>query len=351
MHFIRFMSSGSGTITTTTPTTAVIMPTEENESPDTSIVFVILVIAVAIIVSASIYLLLRYLNRHRRSLPDPDVLPTTTTTVSFHHHRHDLFSSSSSRRRVSPDDHHIQNRALIESLPLFSFDSVKAPLSSADCAVCLSKFQPRDQLRLLPLCCHAFHAFCVDTWLVSNRTCPLCRSTVVASDSEIYSHHFPTSAAGSTTATDVDPPSNNSFRLEIGTVSRRRLPSDSGDVRRSYSLGSFEYIVDQASEVFVAPAAPEDHGYRRGASDCEIEFVDDKIAMEPQPPGASLAAEVASGSSGRYWLRELASSASHLSLSSRRSSGRFFTGSNVWDWEANRIGEEISELFRWFSGV
>ncbi|KAK6920416.1 Zinc finger, RING-type [Dillenia turbinata] len=336
------------------------MPTEEIQSPNTntSIVIVILVIAVAIIVSSSIYLLLRYLNR-RHSLPDSDVL--TTTTVSFHHHRHDPFSSSSSsRRRVSPEDHHIQNRALIESLPLFSFDSVKGPLSSADCAVCLSKFEPRDQLRLLPLCCHAFHAFCVDTWLASNHTCPLCRSTVVASDSELYSHLLPTSAAASAnTASHVDPSGNNSFRLEIGTVSRRGVPSDSGDGRRSYSLGSFEYIVNQDSEVLVAPAAPEDHRYRRRASDCEIEVVDDKTAMEPQPPGASLAAEVGSRGSGRYWVRELASSASHLSLSSRRSSGRFFTGSSQriegaeggWDWEANRIGEEISEVFRWFSGL
>ncbi|KAM7471997.1 hypothetical protein LguiA_010180 [Lonicera macranthoides] len=54
--------------------------------------------------------------------------------------------------------------------------------------------------------------------------------------------------------------------------------------------------------------------------------------------------------------------ASSISVSSRalsfRSSGGFFTGSSrrsdpvvVEDIEANRIGEEIGELFRWISGV
>ncbi|CAH2037177.1 unnamed protein product [Thlaspi arvense] len=54
--------------------------------------------------------------------------------------------------------------------------------SSGDCAICLSPFQPEDKLRHLPLCCHAFHADCISVWLVSNQTCPLCRSPLLASD-------------------------------------------------------------------------------------------------------------------------------------------------------------------------
>ncbi|CAH8390973.1 unnamed protein product [Eruca vesicaria subsp. sativa] len=50
------------------------------------------------------------------------------------------------------------------------------PRSLGDCAICLSPLQPKDQLRHLPLCSHAFHADCISTWLVSNKTCPLCRS-------------------------------------------------------------------------------------------------------------------------------------------------------------------------------
>lgn len=37
-------------------------------------------------------------------------------------------------------------------------------------------------LRLLPKCKHAFHLECVDTWLGSHSTCPLCRNRVEADD-------------------------------------------------------------------------------------------------------------------------------------------------------------------------
>lgn len=142
---------------------------------------------------------------------------------------------------------------------------------------------------------------------------------------------------------------SDSFRLEIGSISRRQPGSDSGEQRRSYSVGSFDYIVDEESEV------TRNHTHRRNISDKE-EIGGPMVASE-----ASLAAEVASG---RSWLKEYVDRLS-VSVSSRalsfRSSGRFFTGSSRrsdisgatgdYDVEANRIGEEISEMFRWFSGV
>ncbi|RVW20176.1 E3 ubiquitin-protein ligase ATL4 [Vitis vinifera] len=123
----------------------------------------------------------------------------------------------------------------------------------------------------------------------------------------------------------------DSFRIELGSVSRRRSASESGEARRSYSVGSFDYIVDHESELLWPP--PIDEEALRVAQR-------KKTRMTP----------------------ELSSTAS-LSISSRalsfRSSGRFFTGSSRrnetasvgdWDLEANRVGEEISEMFRWFSG-
>ncbi|KAK3009616.1 hypothetical protein RJ639_013801 [Escallonia herrerae] len=44
----------------------------------------------------------------------------------------------------------------------------------------------------------------------------------------------------------------NSFRIEIGSVNQRRAPSESG--WRSYSLGSFDYIVDEGYEISRGPA-------------------------------------------------------------------------------------------------
>ncbi|PRQ17655.1 putative transcription factor C2H2 family [Rosa chinensis] len=57
--------------------------------------------------------------------------------------------------------------------------------SSTTVVACLSKFEHYDQLQLLSLCCHAFHVSCIDTWLHSQQTCPLCRSPISTSDSEL----------------------------------------------------------------------------------------------------------------------------------------------------------------------
>ncbi|XP_052170435.1 E3 ubiquitin-protein ligase ATL42-like [Diospyros lotus] len=40
---------------------------------------------------------------------------------------------------------------------------------------CLSKFEDSEVLRLLPKCRHAFHMDCIDKWLESRCSCPLCR--------------------------------------------------------------------------------------------------------------------------------------------------------------------------------
>lgn len=108
---------------------------------------------------------------------------------------------------------------------------------------------------------------------------------------------------------------------------------------------------------------PISQAHRRSVSDNK----DETVVVESQAPGqpvheASLAAEVAT--SGRSWLKEYVDRLSS-SISSRtvsfRSSGRFFTGGGShrsdtfsaedYDVEVNRLGEEISETFRWLSGV
>ncbi|KAK7360826.1 hypothetical protein VNO77_02841 [Canavalia gladiata] len=48
----------------------------------------------------------------------------------------------------------------------------------SDCSVCLSEFQDNESVRLLPKCNHAFHLPCIDTWLKSHSSCPLCRATI-----------------------------------------------------------------------------------------------------------------------------------------------------------------------------
>lgn len=74
------------------------------------------------------------------------------------------------------------DRTIIESLPVFRFGSLDGQKDGLECAVCLSRFDPSEVLRLLPKCKHAFHVECVDTWLDAHSTCPLCRYRVDPED-------------------------------------------------------------------------------------------------------------------------------------------------------------------------
>jgi hypothetical protein len=50
-----------------------------------------------------------------------------------------------------------------------------------ECAVCLAEITPKEVVKQLPACTHLFHERCIDEWLWSHRTCPVCRSPVGAS--------------------------------------------------------------------------------------------------------------------------------------------------------------------------
>ncbi|MCD9639762.1 hypothetical protein HAX54_024483 [Datura stramonium] len=300
----------------TIPSTAAEISNDNSPSfsSSSSIMIVIIVVATAVILSASIYLLLRLLSR--RSFAADDV----------------VLHSAAPGHRFSGE--------LLESLPLFSFGSVTGNLTGVDCAVCLSKFEPHDQLRLLPLCCHAFHSDCIDTWLVTNQTCPLCRSNVNPADADVLSKVM---AATNSDGRTIGAPNSGSFRLEIGSVSRRRVGSE-GEGRRSYSIGSFEYVVEEGHELSIGSIHQ-----RGGVSEC-INDKESVVVPVPETPGESLTADV---SGGRSWRRDYIDR-----ISSFRSSSRFFSGSSrrsdvvvpVNDLEAGQIGEEISEYFRWLWG-
>ncbi|PON56613.1 43kDa postsynaptic protein [Parasponia andersonii] len=51
------------------------------------------------------------------------------------------------------------------------------------CAVCLSEFEDGEDLRTLPECLHSFHVACIDMWLFSHSTCPMCRGDATPSPS------------------------------------------------------------------------------------------------------------------------------------------------------------------------
>ncbi|RLN07795.1 RING-H2 finger protein ATL75-like [Panicum miliaceum] len=50
--------------------------------------------------------------------------------------------------------------------------------SSVVCSVCLEDVRGGEMVRQVPACRHVFHVGCMDMWLHSHRTCPMCRCVV-----------------------------------------------------------------------------------------------------------------------------------------------------------------------------
>jgi E3 ubiquitin-protein ligase ATL6/9/15/31/42/55 len=96
-------------------------------------------------------------------------------------------------------------KAVIESLPFFRFAALRGARQGLECAVCLARFDDADLLRLLPRCRHAFHLDCVDRWLGSSASCPLCRARVHADDADLGLKYAAASARFVFGATGDDP--------------------------------------------------------------------------------------------------------------------------------------------------
>ena len=43
------------------------------------------------------------------------------------------------------------------------------------CSICREDFEGRDIVRKINSCGHVFHMNCLDTWLESHTSCPICR--------------------------------------------------------------------------------------------------------------------------------------------------------------------------------
>lgn len=54
----------------------------------------------------------------------------------------------------------------------------------AQCVICLGIVQVGEVVRRLPACKHMFHVECIDMWLRSHSTCPICRAAVEPTDGQ-----------------------------------------------------------------------------------------------------------------------------------------------------------------------
>ena len=70
------------------------------------------------------------------------------------------------------------------NLPMFTFHHNPSNKDMLYCVVCLYEVMDGERFRKLPKCNHCFHVDCIDLWLQSNSTCPLCRNQVC-----LVNHH------------------------------------------------------------------------------------------------------------------------------------------------------------------
>jgi hypothetical protein len=251
--------------------------------------FIIVILAVVFFISGLLHLLVRLLmkKQHRRERGAPaaaarglggeaDAALQRQLQQLFHLHDAGL------------------DQSFIDALPVFAYreivvgccgDGDKEPF---DCAVCLCEFDAEDRLRLLPLCGHAFHLDCIDTWLLSNSTCPLCRGVLftpglMAEDNPMFDFEERLEEGwlseecedglglpGQKAQTPMEEKRVFPVRLgkfknvgtqraaEGGNASARVLSRDQGessssslDGRRCFSMGTYQYVLG-TSELQVA---------------------------------------------------------------------------------------------------
>ncbi|XP_043700310.1 RING-H2 finger protein ATL39-like [Telopea speciosissima] len=86
-----------------------------------------------------------------------------------------------------PPIDNVLHPSVIALLPTFVYKvahKLHTNIDTLECAVCLSNFEEGDMTKLIPTCKHMFHLQCINMWLSSHSTCPICRSSVQASIAE-----------------------------------------------------------------------------------------------------------------------------------------------------------------------
>ncbi|PIA39073.1 hypothetical protein AQUCO_02700325v1 [Aquilegia coerulea] len=71
----------------------------------------------------------------------------------------------------------LDDNSIVQLIPAYKYDK-EVGLVGEDgiCAVCLCEFEVGQEVRTLPECVHSFHVPCIDMWLYSHTSCPLCRT-------------------------------------------------------------------------------------------------------------------------------------------------------------------------------
>ncbi|XP_027357533.1 RING-H2 finger protein ATL46-like [Abrus precatorius] len=259
-----------------------------------AVLFIIVVLAVLFFISGLLHLLVRFLIKH----------PSSASAQS---NRHPEISTSDALQRQLQQLFHLHDsgldQAFIDALPVFQYKEIVGLKEPFDCAVCLCEFSEKDKLRLLPMCSHAFHISCIDTWLLSNSTCPLCRGTLLTPGFSIENpifdfddlreddgcpcnveNGFTTRQKTVVVEETVD---KGVFPVRLGKFKKLNVEGgDNGvvgetsssnlDARRCYSMGSYQYVVGNSD---LRVALNHDHKGQVTSLTKGTEHGDDKLSV------------------------------------------------------------------------
>ncbi|KAK4779180.1 hypothetical protein SAY86_006708 [Trapa natans] len=238
------------------------LPSSSNRiSP--AILLVIVILAAVFFLCGLVHLLIRFLmKKPSASLYQSDRFAQSSRSHVLQRQLQQLFRLHDSGL----------DQSIVDALPVFHFRDIVGLKEPFDCAICLCEFSDDDKLRLLPVCSHAFHISCIDTWLLSNSACPLCRGTLMnssgllaAADSQTQMSCSNTWAPQDVFHSDDDEDAVQSIGKRVFSVRLGKLRNLSGveilemgrdtrgregssrdfDRRRCYSMGSYpcQYVV------------------------------------------------------------------------------------------------------------
>lgn len=112
----------------------------------------------------------KWFLEHTRRRSSTGTSASVLGAARFHHFNTLTFDTS-----LSSSPSKGLEASAIAALPVFVYkpDEHKHGL---ECVICLTVFEEKEVGRKLPKCGHAFHVECIDMWLHSHLSCPICRA-------------------------------------------------------------------------------------------------------------------------------------------------------------------------------
>lgn len=139
--------------------------------------------------------------------------------------------------------------SVLKALPAFAYRG-----GEHECTVCLSGLEEGEMGRVLPNCKHYFHLECIDMWLHSHSTCPVCRTDAeprsAGEAEEVVAPVAPTTgveqpaAAGGDVSTSESKLVGGSSSSSQRFSSFRRMLSRERSSRRMHASGQDDANVD-----------------------------------------------------------------------------------------------------------